>query len=198
MISVQHINLSGQRSSTRLTGPLLPFESNKFLHQFNVSWNAFTGTVPAIMLSAVDKNADTLLDLSNNGLTGKLPVEFSAFQRLNIDIAANKIDELPKEVCLQSDWMNGMVGLVAADRKCDAILCKPGTFAPSGRQAQKSETCRKCASLDEAPYYGSTSCHDPTAKYEREGKQVVEIYVRVAWKRARTDCPCVCLLLSTY
>lgn len=150
------------------------------------------------MLSAIDKNADTLLDFSNNGLTGKLPLEFSAFQRLNIYLAANKINELPKEVCLQSDWMNGMVGLVAADRKCDAILCKPGASAPTGRQARKSETCRKCASLDEAPYYGSTSCLDPTTKYEREGKPLVDMYVRVGSKRARTNCPCVCPFLSTY
>jgi Leucine-rich repeat (LRR) protein len=169
LLYLEGINLSGQRSESRLTGPLLPFSSNPHLHQVNASWNAFTGSVPATMLSAVDKDAETQLDFSNNNLSGKVPVALGAFERLNINLAANKIDEVPPEVCTKSDWMNGMVGLAAAGRKCDAILCKPGTFTTDGKQMHKSDVCKKCASLDEAPYYGSTSCFDPTTKYEREG-----------------------------
>ena len=128
------------------------------------------GTVPPSMLSAVDKNAATQLDLSHNKLTGKFPVEFAAFKLLNIYLAANEIDELPKEVCFNLDWMNGMVGLAAAGQKCDAILCKPGTFTPNGRQMHKSKACKKCANLAEALYYGSVACFDLTSKHERGGK----------------------------
>lgn len=169
LVFLEHINLSGQKSVGRFTGQLLPFASNQFLHQFNMSWNAFTGPVPVDILKAVDKNTDTLLDLSNNKLSGKIPVELGAFQRLNIDLAANKIDQLPSTLCGHPEWMHGIVGLVAAAQKCDAILCKPGTFTTMGRQLSKGTTCQKCASLDEAPYYGSTACFDHVAQYEREG-----------------------------
>ena len=100
----------------------------------------------------------------------QVPVEFGAFQRLNIDLAANKINALPLELCGKSEWMHGVVGLVAADLSCDAILCRPGTYAPYGKQTHKSDACLKCASLNEAPFYGSTACLDPKSIYEREGK----------------------------
>lgn len=170
LVNLERINFSGQRSESRLTGPLLPFSSNQNLHNVNASLNAFAGTVPANMLSSVDKEAATQLDLSYNKLTGKFPVEFAAFKLLNINLAANEIDELPSAVCFNLDWMNGVVRLAAAGHKCDAILCKPGTFTLNGRQMHKSEPCEKCASSAQAPYYGSTACSDPTSKHDREGK----------------------------
>ena len=164
------LNVGNQLSANKLSGSLLSFPSTSSLNYVNMSSNAFTGNVPDTMLDAVDKRgASLMVDLSSNELIGGFPLEFNAFQQLNINLAANKIDALPPSVCENLEWMGGITGVVVSEHRCDTILCHPGTITASGWQEHRDHTCQACASVDEAPYFGSISCSDPMAMVEREG-----------------------------
>jgi len=164
------LNVGNQLSANKLSGSLLSFPSTSSLNYVNMSSNAFTGNVPDTLLDAVDKiGASLVVDLSSNELVGGFPLEFNAFQQLNINLAANRIDALPSSVCENLEWMGGITGVVISERRCDTILCQPGTITASGWQEHRDHPCQACASVDEAPYFGSISCSDPIAKVEREG-----------------------------
>lgn len=51
--------------------------------------------------------------------------------------------------------MNGLVGAIGS---CDAILCRHGTFAPSGRQESSGEPCRPCDGYIKNPLMGHVVC----------------------------------------
>jgi Leucine-rich repeat (LRR) protein len=167
---LESLRLANQRSENKLEGSVLTFSSNPVLHDVDLSGNAFSGTIPATMLSGVDHSAAIKIDLSENELTGSFPVEFRSFQKLEINLAANMIGELSAEVCTNFEWQNGIVGVVPQGKECDAILCPPGTAEIHGRQMHRDSPCQPCSSREEAPFFGSKICLDPFARKEREGE----------------------------
>lgn len=161
--SLRVLDLSNQWSFKKLSGPLVAFNSNPLLTHVDLSGNRFAGTVPPSFLSAVERSLPLHVNLSSNELFGAIPGSFDYFQRLEIDLTGNMIDAMPSFLCDNSDWMGGNVGLVHPDEKCDAILCRPGTAAPLGRQVRANMPCQKCATKEEAAYFGSRSCKAPSA-----------------------------------
>lgn len=160
----QVIDLSDQRSSDKLSGPLYAFASNPLLRDLNVSKNAFAGTVPSNLLSSVDKTKSATLDMSHNKLLGEIPIEFEAFEAMDLFLADNMISSLPSTLCTIGSWMQGDVGTL---NSCDAILCPPGTFSEIGR-ANSTVSCTSCSAGSTAMYYGSTSCSSTAQASERD------------------------------
>lgn len=167
---LEQIDLSGQKSVNRLVGTMLSFSSNIHIQKFNMSWNAFSGYVPPDLLSSVDKTASINVDLSNNAFTGSFPLEFQSFEQLDIQLEGNLIDDLSTDICDNPLWMHGITNLVGEAQKCDSILCKPGSFSHRGKQTHISEPCKRCSSVDQAPYFGSTSCMDLSIRLQRDCK----------------------------
>jgi len=164
MSAVRRVDLSNQRSSDHLSGPLYPFASNSMLKSLNVSMNSFAGTVPANMLAAVEKSESATVDLSFNKLNGEVPEALNTFDKLDVFLVGNRISSIPESLCSKTGWMNGDVGTIGS---CDAILCPPGTFSANGR-AGSALKCMQCDGGNIATYYGSTECSNNASNFERE------------------------------
>jgi Leucine-rich repeat (LRR) protein len=173
LLKLERLNLAGQNTGSALTGPLPDFQAQPYLHYLNVSWNELSGNVPSTLLNSVDKTIRTELDFSYNKFSGAFPDQFVTFEKLNIDLSGNMIDNLPESVCTNPDWMNGITGIVSAGKKCDTILCPKGSFTVHGRQTHRDEPCISCSLKNEAPYFGSTACLDEVTKREREGMRCI-------------------------
>lgn len=112
LLKLRSLNLASQSSFKKFTGPLPSFETNPVLLYLNVSQNALAGELPTTLLGSVDLSAHVTLDLSYNEFTGAVPIEFSNFDVLNIDLTANMISSLSLDLCNNGNWMNGVVGIV--------------------------------------------------------------------------------------
>lgn len=168
---LERLSVSSQTSENKISGPLLSFSSVGTLRFLNMSSNAISGTVPESLRLAANKHDQIVIDLSKNELHGGVPRAFGAFQQLTINLAGNKIEELPSELCDNTEWMGGITGVVVVIDRCDSILCSPGTFTATGRQMHRDDACVQCDSFQDAPYFGSIACVDPRRLQEREGKR---------------------------
>jgi len=141
-------------NENRISGPMLDFSRSPYLLSIDGRYNMLTGTIPTNLLQSVDPMYSrlTVIDLSNNNLTGAVPVALSRFSSLRMFLFGNLIDEINPTLCSQaSGWFFGDVNLFG----CDAIMCPPGTFNVFGRQISESFPCLKC---EQASYYGSITC----------------------------------------
>jgi Leucine-rich repeat (LRR) protein len=152
---LEHIDLSKQLSDNKLTGPLFDFATNQRLFSINLSENNLAGTIPADFISAASETALLLVDLSDNQLSGSIPIDLKSFAQLDIRLQGNMIDSIPIALCDINGWMGGLAG---ETEFCNAILCPPGKFAAEGRQTDPDVECQACNNIEEAPYFGSTSC----------------------------------------
>ena len=161
-------SLYRQRSDRKFTGPLFAFNTNPLLRNLFLSRNKLQGPIPPNFLSACDRNAAIAIDLSYNEISGSIPIELASFEKLNLDVVANEIDKLAPELCSKLDWMDGVVGLVPQQYRCDAIMCPPGTALKTGRLMDAQSKCDPCVSNDQAPYFGSLSCLNRDSQVDRE------------------------------
>eukprot|EP00980_Cylindrotheca_fusiformis_P030465 scaffold24860_cov122-Cylindrotheca_fusiformis.AAC.6 len=162
-----------QQHGTKFSGSLPSFSENPLLEVLDVSENAFSGVLPQQFLSATNTSKSILVDLSENQISGTIPASWSMFEALHIDLSGNMLTGIPESLCDQVGWNGGIVGVVGT---CDAILCPPGTYLPSGRQTTAKATCQTCSGgLESAPFYGSKSCLNPLSISERE--ILAEFYV---------------------
>jgi Leucine-rich repeat (LRR) protein len=152
---LEHIDVSKQLGDNKLTGPLFDFATNPRLSSVNLSENSFAGTIPTDFLSAASETALLTVDLSDNQLSGAMPIELQSFAQLDIRLKGNMIDSIPEALCDIAGWMGGLAG---ETEFCNAIMCPPGKFAAEGRQTNPDIKCQDCNNIEEAPYFGSTSC----------------------------------------
>ena len=62
------------------------------------------------------------IDLSNNKITGAIPMDCNRIQYLDIDLTDSKIASIPSGLCTQtSNWQSGEV----RSNDCKALLCDP-------------------------------------------------------------------------
>jgi len=163
--SLRQLHLNGQRDFGGFSGPVPSLNKSPHLHDIDFSRNSLTGSIPNDFLASVrgstvhDDYAGVSIDMSSNLITGAIPPDFDDFASLFLNLAGNKITNVPTEICDDDDeFMDGLVGSLTTN-KCDAILCRPGTFTPVGRQTEINETCTPCSGGEsQAPYYGSTEC----------------------------------------
>lgn len=100
-----------------------------------------------------------VLDLSNNKLTGTIPVELSLPPLTSFDISGNMIEgHVPSTLCQKSDVNgNGSDG----NFSCDRIACAIGTFSSEGRETDSS-SCKGCEDTG-AIHLATSSCENPTS-----------------------------------
>mmetsp|Transcript_35350 Transcript_35350/g.40922 ORF Transcript_35350/g.40922 Transcript_35350/m.40922 type:complete len:463 (-) Transcript_35350:79-1467(-) len=91
-------------------------------------------------------------DFSSNKLSGTLPGNLAQMiSRLNF--ADNLIESLDNLLC------NSHVEDSVKQFGCDAILCAPGKYNPTGHQTSPKNACMSCSN---AEYYGTSTCLDAT------------------------------------
>ncbi len=139
--------------SNSLTGPMPSFEGVHYLKHLDLSDNLLTGSISKKFLSSAPSEANLVIRLAGNQLTGIIPEEFDRFQSLSLFLSDNKILGMPFTFCDNSEWNEGDVG----DFGCDGIMCRPGSYNPLGRRVYGLD-CLGCIS---ARYYGATSCEIP-------------------------------------
>jgi Leucine-rich repeat (LRR) protein len=163
---LETLEISGQ-GGNQFNGPVPSFINSPNLVKFDAGGNAFSGVLPKDFLKKVDRNAHVKVDLSNNALMGSIPLEWSSFEALDINLSGNQLTSLPESLCDQNGWNGGRVGLLDT---CDAILCPPGTHLKRfGRQVDPLKPCEPCEyGIRSAPFFGTLDCLDPEIIHERE------------------------------
>ena len=101
------------------------------------------------------------MDLSDNLLTGKIPVELALPPLSTFKISGNQIEgQIPTVLCQKSDINgNGDEGLFT----CDRVACPEGTYSSSGH-ATGSNECDVCNDKDSI-YLASSTCENPSKDY---------------------------------
>lgn len=128
---------------------------------FDVSNNDLTGSLPQnFMANSVYKSEMVSAYLANNEITGVIPASLSDFERLDIDLAGNKIVNIPNELCQLDGWMQGNVKEIG---NCNAILCPEGTFNQFGKESP-GNLCTPCSNLEGNAYLGRSRCEDFTSE----------------------------------
>jgi Leucine-rich repeat (LRR) protein len=155
--NLETLSLFGRYSKSKLTGSILDFANNTKLRELYLEDQNFTGSIPTSFLRYnINKDQKVEVNLAGNQLTGTLPQELGdRFDRLTIEITGNKITNISASLCTKDSWMEGEVKSFG----CDAIACRPGTYAnPIGRSTRFLGVCKHCTSLETSPYYGSKDC----------------------------------------
>lgn len=117
-----------------------------------------SGTLPTDLLSKSKTRSEMIkLWLEGNNLSGTLPPSLESFEKLDIQLADNKIEEIPEQLCRKSQWLGGSVGTVGS---CNAILCPTGFFSKEGRQVSTDQPCVRCEGNSTSHFMGRTSCSD--------------------------------------
>lgn len=128
---------------------------------FDASDNDLTGPLPDNFLINSVFTLDTVsIYLQNNEITGTIPAELSKFDFLDINLAGNKIFEIPEELCNIDGWMGGHAGDIG---NCSAILCPKGTFNQFGHQTL-GNPCLPCSKLVDVVFLGQTRCENFTSE----------------------------------
>lgn len=134
-------------------GSLLPLRNLQQLTSLKLDSNRLTGTLPRNFLSnSRNLNSRIEIGLSFNELEGSLPAEWNRFDKMYVNLAANKITKIADALCDKDNWMDGDV----ASYDCDAILCPKGTFNSIGRKSDADSKCKNCEVGGN--YLGATGC----------------------------------------
>jgi Leucine-rich repeat (LRR) protein len=135
-------------------GPLIDFSGLPMLSELYLDGNDLTGTIPSTFLkNNVNTDTRVAVGLSNNKLTGALPLTLNRFQLLDIDLVGNSISLIPVSFCNNKGWMSGLVELFG----CNAIMCEVGTYNDFGVQLSAESPCLIC-NQPATDFWGSTSC----------------------------------------
>jgi len=147
------------KSGRKIVGRLPSFDKVPSLESLFLNGQDISGSIPSNFLSSSIYAREVIL--TNNQITGTVPLELDTHENINLELAGNKISRLPQTFCDNGNWMRGIVGEL--NNSCDAILCAPGTFSRYGRAASKEDTCLPCDDQNTmaAPYFGSTTCEGP-------------------------------------
>eukprot|EP00980_Cylindrotheca_fusiformis_P002863 scaffold674_cov126-Cylindrotheca_fusiformis.AAC.2 len=137
--------------SNALSGSIPSFADMHFLRNLDLSNNELTGSISKDIFAHLSTNAEPLVSLTNNQLTGIVPEEIGRFKRFTIYLTGNRILGLPLILCYNDMWNDGDVG----EFWCDGIMCKPGTYNDYGRKTPYGPVCRPCSG---ASYFGANTC----------------------------------------
>jgi len=144
------------REGDGLTGPLPSFDKIKEITSLTLDSNSLTGDIPDNFLAgfAYKRSKRIFIGLSENLLSGGIPVTLADIDHVFLDVVGNKITGLDADVCAKVKWMDGEVGKGG----CNAILCPPKTFSYIGlSNSFVNVTCTKCSSNE---FYGAMECDD--------------------------------------
>lgn len=147
------------KSGPSLSGPLPSFDKMPHLLYLYLEGNTLQGPLPNNFLNG--SSSVRFVGLGSNHLTGTIPSEIEAFDKLHFEIGGNQIQQFPFGICNKTNWMTGSI----ASFGCEGFLCQPGWASPVGRSVNATVMCKQCASGDQgAPFYGSLSCGIPSER----------------------------------
>jgi Leucine-rich repeat (LRR) protein len=165
--NLEQMSIFDQQGVELITGPVPTFSGASKLWYFDASNNDLTGPMPGnFMMNAASTNASIEIFLRNNEITGTVPAALSRFESLNIDLADNKIMEIPPVLCQIGGWMEGKAQLVGT---CNAILCPKGHFNQFGHESP-GNPCLPCDNLKDDQYLGKIRCEDFTSERDTLNK----------------------------
>ncbi|GAX21202.1 hypothetical protein FisN_26Lh160 [Fistulifera solaris] len=143
-----------EKPGQKLSGFIPNFAEASELESLDLAFNELSSSLPDDFLQTAFRVHS--VDISHNAIQGTLPSSLDFLPpNLNILMEENQISGVPLELCDNKEWMLGRVGEVGS---CQAILCPPKTWAPTGRSID-DEPCLPCEEAYSATqYYGSTQC----------------------------------------
>lgn len=147
------------KSGRKIVGNLPAFDKVPSLDSLFLNGQELSGSIPQNFLSSsVDIREVVITD---NELTGAVPLQLDSLENVNLELAGNRISDLPKQFCDNGSWMRGNVAKF--NDSCDAILCAPGSYNRYGRSIDEDTQCTPCdnTNIALAPYFGSTTCEAP-------------------------------------
>jgi Leucine-rich repeat (LRR) protein len=118
------------------------------------------------MANSKFKSEKVTIFLQHNEITGTVPVGLKEFENLNLNLAGNKIEYIPEELCRIDGWNQGNVKLVG---NCSAVLCPKETFNQFGRQSP-GNPCVPCQNLKDVEFLGHTRCDNFTSERDTLSK----------------------------
>jgi len=142
----------------RLTGELSNARAPPSLKILDLSRNELEGTIPVTFLDKIPSSTRVEVDISQNMLSGSVPAHLNRFDRLNIYLHDNFFESVDAQLCQNSKWNDGRVGLYG----CNGLLCPRGQWSMQGRQTTEGDACRHCP---DAGYMGSSSCASASNAY---------------------------------
>ena len=172
-----------------LGGTLPAFAGLPRLRKLYLGSNEFYGSIPDNFLQGIrDKDQQIEVDLTFNNLDGNIPKQLANFKNMNLYVAGNSFTGVDREICLQSDWMNGEIGA-----GCDALMCLPGTYNEFGRRVDSETPCEVCTYPGfPQDIFGKTDCGPIMADSFDDRSILFEVYDMTAgefwtkstdWKR---------------
>jgi len=154
VLSLQRQTGSGATGTQGLIGNILPFNNANDLRELYLGGNQFNGSIPSDFLEGITDHSETVrIDLTANKISGSIPSELSRFDDLKLFLAGNAINNIPENLCMKGDWMDGEV-----QKGCDALLCFPGFFNAYGRRVSDEDPCVFCGFNSSTEFFGSVSC----------------------------------------
>ena len=130
---------------------------------FDASNNDLTGPIPDnFLVNSVFTNETVSIYLQGNEITGTIPPILSRFGFLDLNLADNRIERIPEELCHIPGWIQGNSRAVG---NCSAILCPQGTFNQFGKQSA-GNPCLPCVLLKDVVFLGQTHCENFTSERE--------------------------------
>ena len=142
------------KSGRQLTGHLPPFDKLSMLESLGLESNDLTGSIPENFLAASVGVQEVVLN--HNNLVGDIPDGLTSLSDLHLSVVDNQISEVAQDFCENNQWVTELAALY--NNSCDGFLCAPGTANAFGRAVDSKNLCTPCE-MDEAPFYGSTSCN---------------------------------------
>ena len=92
------------KNGPTLTGPLPSFSDCPQLISLYLDYNQLSGTIPQDFLASSLNTK--LVTISHNALTGTIPINLDAIEKLNIEMEGNKLAEMSDKFCDNGSWMN--------------------------------------------------------------------------------------------
>lgn len=183
MVNLHEVSIHQSKSLTmpidgkeysRLTGPLPTFGDMPYLTMLHLDGNSLSGTIPSDLFR-LNNCTDSLVSigLAHNNISGSLPITLERFEKLTIDLAGNRITNVPSEFCEKDGWMGGLV----EEYRCDAILCPLGTYNRQGRALDNENLCAPCS--DGQSFLGATSCV-PAIVNREDWRVLADFYLATA------------------
>lgn len=162
-------NLSGLVSlsahNSNFGGSLPAFDNLPNLNDLDLGYNSFEGTIPDTFLSGVSSKAESIsVSLEFNTLSGDIPIGLKDFDKMVLHLEGNQVSGIPSTLCENQGWMDGEVGNVPSDSRCDAILCASGSWNEFGK-ATSDSPCIPCPT---SSFFGQVFCGNEKSSREKE------------------------------
>ena len=180
--------VAGEEKGEGISGSLPPFEDLRSITELYLENQRLDGFIDQNFLSNAPTSELVRVDLSSNQLSGTVPSSLLDKNFLSLLLADNQISLVSEKIISTSgtcpdinNWMGGDIQSVG----CNAFLCPPGTFAPTGR-ATETDSCATCAS--NVNFWGQVSCGSSSGGSASSERQIlVEFFNKMGGKFWNND-----------